>query len=121
MALDIFNAKMQEFLNDLVAAFPDVQDFKMCKSALTLALSFYPKKPQEIFNTYVAVPYKSFIIDKNEEFFLSHDFKHVVNSDADFDIVERIRNVWGVMSDTDKESVWKYFQILLVLNQKIVG
>ncbi len=114
---DLFNAKMQEFVRDLCSAFPDVEDFKLFRNALTLSLSFAPQKPQQMFDKFVVSHYAQYIMDRDEQFFLNHDFGHVV-SDDDFDIVERIRNVWDRMDDGNKDIVWKYLRILLLLNNK---
>jgi hypothetical protein len=118
LATDIFNSKMQEFIRDLSDAFPDMQDFKLCKNALNLAVSFSPEKPQKIFHIYVAVPYETEIIEKDEGFFLAHDFREVL-MDGDFDIVDRIRSVWHRMSEDNKFIVWKYMQVLLLLDKKM--
>ena len=117
MAYDLFNAKLHEFVKDLGAAFPDVEDFKLFRNALTLAINFAPTKPQKMFNKFVVCHYDTQIRARDEQFFLAHDFSHLLTDD-DFDIVERIRSVWGRMDEVNRNVVWKYLQVLLLLDQK---
>lgn len=117
---ELFNAKLFEFVSDLGTAFPDVQDFKICKSALGMAMNLGPDKPHKIFHQFVVMPYEQHIMVQDEAFFLQQDFREVL-ADGDFDIVDRIRGVWKRMTDKDKENVWKYLQVLLVLDRKVRG
>ena len=115
---DLFNAKLQEFVNDLSTAFPDVQDFKIYQNALALAVSFSPGQPRAMFHTHVATPFATHILAKDEAFFFGDEFTSAVRSGGDFDIVQRISGVWKRMSAVDQESVWKYMQVLLLLDRK---
>ena len=45
----IFNIKITEFLNDLIRLFPDDADFKMYKTAISLAKLADEKKPLQYY------------------------------------------------------------------------
>ena len=115
MAKELFNAKIQEFVSDLAAAYPDIGEYKQCKSALSLAVRLSPEQPQRLFRQMVVVPFKQHILDRDEVFFIGHDFKDVV---SDFDVVSRIRASWQHMSAEDKSSVWKYLQLLIMIDER---
>ena len=119
-AVTRFNATLRQLFADLSSAFPGNEDFRLAKSALQLAVSFTPEKPQQVFHKYVALVYADQISARDEGFFLQHDFDHLVTETADFDIVHRIRTVWGDMSDDNRGTVWKYLQALLALDRKCV-
>ncbi len=113
---DLFNAKLQEFVRDLAKSFPEVEDFKMFKTGLALAIGMSATKPQQMFDVFVAQRYSKQIMERDEAFFDDHDFSQVTALTDDFDIVRRLRGVWDKMDAANKEAVWKYLQVLLVLN-----
>ena len=115
----IFNTKITEFLNDLIRLFPDDADFKMYKTAISLAKLADEKKPLQYYKKFVTEEYKEHIRNKNDKFFLDHDYKEILSdselsneiNSGDFSsqIVDRLKGYWSQISDENKEIVWNYF------------
>tara|TARA_Y100000992_G_C21032926_1_gene381223 strand:- start:237 stop:638 length:402 start_codon:yes stop_codon:yes gene_type:complete len=125
----IFNTKITEFLNDLIRLFPDDADFKMYKTAITLAKLADEKKPLQYYKKFVTEEYKEHIRNKNDKFFLNHDYKEILNdseltneiNNGNFSsqIVNRLKDYWSQISDENKEIVWNYFTLFLKISEKV--
>lgn len=125
----IFNTKISEFLNDLIRLFPDDADFKMYKTAISLAKLADEKKPLQYYKKFVTEEYKEHIRNKNDKFFLDHDYKEIL-SDSELSndinsvnfssqIVDRLKGYWSQISDENKEIVWNYFTLFLKISEKV--
>jgi hypothetical protein len=118
---ELFNEKTDEFFKDLIIAFPNIEQFKILRSGFNLIKNFDHKKPQKIFNSYIGSLYKDMILTKNEEFFLQKkDFDIYYNTEKEYweSFINYLRNIWTNVNNTDKESIWKYLHILLILSHK---
>tara|TARA_B110000259_G_C13932250_1_gene369390 strand:- start:30 stop:452 length:423 start_codon:yes stop_codon:yes gene_type:complete len=123
----IFNSKLNEFLNDLIKIFPDDTDFKMYKNAVNLIKIADIKKPLELYNIFVTEEYKKNIEEKNESFFLDHDYKEIlnneminnVNSNVNNKLVNKLKGYWSDLTDENKEFIWSYFTLFLKINEKV--
>ena len=94
-----------------------MQDFAR---ALNLAVSFSPEQPQRLFRELVTKPFKEQIMSKDDAFFISYDFQPVAqsNSFVDLDIIAKIRSVWDHMAPQDKDHIWKYLQVLVLIDER---
>ena len=69
--------------------------------------------------------YSKEIIEKNDLFFLNNNYQEHYNNKSTEDInhIEKIigtlKKYWKTMDDESKENIWKYMQVLQVLNNKI--
>ena len=125
----IFNTKITEFLNDLIRLFTDDADFKMYKTAISLAKLADEKKPLQYYKKFVTEEYKEHIRNKNDKFFLDHDYKEILSdselsneiNSGDFSsqIVDRLKGYWSQISDENKEIVWNYFTLFLKISEKV--
>jgi hypothetical protein len=116
---ECFNNKLEEFLSDLDSSFPDIKDLKVVKSGLKLARTMDVKLPQTFFHEHVISKYEEQIINKDEEFFISKDYKYDAQTHGiDLDVVSKIKDIWKTLTDDDKEAIWKYLHVLIVLNRK---
>ena len=122
----IFNTKIIEFLNDLIRIFPNDTEFKMYKNAINLVKLASEKKPLELYKSFVTDEYKEHINNKNEDFFLQHDYNEILNSkelsdkiDTDFNnkIVNKLKNYWKDLSATNRDIVWNYFTLFLKISE----
>lgn len=119
--IKLFNNKAEEFCKDLVLTFPEVKEFKQLKSGLLLLKNVDEKKPCEFFNNYVGVNFKQQIISKDESFFLTEVQNHVQNGveNAQWQtVIALLRTLWATLDDDNKETIWKYFQVLVAINDK---
>lgn len=115
----MFNRKIDEFVNDLIVAFPEINDFKVFKSMLELTIYMDPTAPQRMFNDTVAKKYTEKILDYNESFFLeeaSYDENY-----TDINLVNKLKGVWKSLDTHNKSIIWKYLHVLLQLNRRCVN
>mgnify|MGYP003704893461 CR=1 FL=1 len=119
---DLFNTKVEEFGKELITSFPNIKQFATFKSGFTFLKNLDVKKPQEIFNTYIYSEYKTQILNRNEEFFLKNNIK-ISSSRVEywFDFIDHIRGIWKDLDDENKDVIWKYFHLLITLNEKCVN
>ena len=126
---NIFNTKIIEFLNDLIVLFPNDSDFKMYKTAINLVKLADNKKPLQYYKKFVTDEYKEHINNRNDKFFLEHDYSEIINdnelnsevgaSDISSKIVNRLKGYWSSLSDDNKVIVWDYFTLFLKISEKI--
>lgn len=129
--LGSFNAQLEKTLDYLVTQFPNFGDAKIFREKFGIIKVANPKKILEIFVRFV-YPYKQKILDKNEDFFLSDKLRDEVITNKDVQQVGNInyelllsrainlKNIWYKMSDTQRNTMWKSFEILITLCEKCV-
>ena len=117
---DRFNEKTDEFLKDLTTSFPDVEQFRYFRSGFNMLKNLDPKSPQRIFNTYVSTQYRDYILNKDESFFLNHEIEVSYTDRKEYwnEFIGYIKNIWKSLDDDNKDVIWKYFHVLVVLNDK---
>jgi hypothetical protein len=114
-----FNTKFGEFLRDLSNTFPEDNDFKVFRNGFNLLKLASENQPIQTFK-FFAEPYKSKILEKDENFFLQNKFeKEMLTVEAQENVteelIEKLKGYWATMSDENKEIVWNYLQLLLKL------
>lgn len=122
----LFNKHADEFCKDLVTTFPEVSEFKQLKSALLLVKNLDERKPREVFTKFLTDDIRNSILSKDETFFMTevHNHKHIINhveevDDSQWDrIVDMLRNLWGSLDESNKDTIWKYFHVLIALCDK---
>jgi uncharacterized protein (UPF0332 family) len=122
----LFNKHADEFCRDLVSTFPEVSEFKQLKSALLLIKNLDERKPRDVFVKFLTSEIRDSVLNKDETFFLTevHNHKHIINHVEDADasqwdnIVNMLRNLWETLDDTNKDSIWKYFHVLVAISDK---
>lgn len=122
--VNVFNEKFSEFIKDLIETFPDDKDFKLCKQSFTLLQMVDEKKPVEMFQIY-AMKYKEKIMNKEESFFLKHDFKEELSSSDDqnfsVELLLKLRECWKNLEQKNKDVIWSYLELLYKVENKISG
>jgi hypothetical protein len=122
----LFNRHADDFCRDLVNTFPEVSEFKQLKSALLLVKNLDERKPRDVFVKFLTSDIRTSIINKDETFFLTevHNHKHIINHVEEADasqwdnIVDMLRNLWGTLGEDNKDVIWKYFHVLIVISDK---
>jgi hypothetical protein len=112
-----FNKMIDNFLSELHTILPNEKDIVIFQSQLSVATMLNEKK---ILNSFVefVYPYKNHILEKNEDFFMSD----TIDVDKDYlsDSIH-LKELWKTkLSDENKEVVWKYFQVMVLLSEKCV-
>lgn len=121
--LTAFNTQLTNFLNELVELCPEESDFKVFRNAIMLLKKTNPRKVVSLFDKYSA-NYKKYILEKDETFILNDNYTTIVNdidssSENIWNTITKIRKYWNNLSDNNKENIWKYFQVLINLNDLI--
>ena len=121
--LTAFTTQLQNLINNLCELFPSDTVLEFTKTSINFMKKNNPRKVQQIFNNYVS-KYETQIINKEERFFITKDFiKEDLESDCqDVDyarnIMLNLKKYWKLIDTESKENIWKYLQVLVVLNKK---
>jgi hypothetical protein len=122
--VNVFNEKFSEFIKDLIETFPDDKDFKLCKQSFTLLQMVDEKKPAEMFQIY-AMKYKERIMNKEENFFLKHDFKEELEKSDDpnfsVELLLKLKQCWKTLEQKNKDVIWSYLELLYKIENRISG
>lgn len=121
--LTAFNNLIFKFTDDLIETFPEENDFKVYKRALSILKSANAKKMCVIFKSYSHM-YKEKILKKDESFFLENEYSEIKKANEDENTVEQVINklkkYWGELSAENKEKIWKYLETLIKLADLIM-
>lgn len=124
----LFNQKADEFFKDMINGFPPeydqvVSEFKTLKSGFNLLKNVDDKKPQRVFRDYIVVTYREKIMNKDESFFLDKQDFDITSKRKEYwmDFIDKIKSAWSSMDDANKDIIWKYFKLLVVLSDKCDG
>jgi hypothetical protein len=110
-----FNKMVNNFLDELQTILPNEKDIMIFKSQLDIASMVNPHKLLQSFISYV-YPYKKYIMEKKEEFFLGDNIS--LEKDYMSDAIH-LTDLWkNKLSEENKEVVWKYFQVMIILSEK---
>lgn len=121
--LTAFNNIIFEFVDDLIATFPEENDFKVYKRTLSLLKSANAKKMCLIFKNY-SYEYRDKIINKDETFFLKNSYDNIKEGYGNDDqtvegIIEKLKNYWNELSNENKETIWQYLNTMIKLSDFI--
>jgi hypothetical protein len=117
----VFNEKFEEFVKDLIVSFPNDKDFKLLKNSFSLLKMVDPMKPNQMFKRYV-YKYKDQIVERDETFFMNHDFKYEMDSsESNFslDILIKLKFYWNGLAIENKTIIWSYLSLLYKIDEKI--
>lgn len=110
-----FNKMVNNFLDELQTILPDEKDIVIFKSQLDVTAMINPHKILQSFILYV-YPYKKYIMEKKEEFFLGNNIS--LKKDYMTEAIH-LTDLWKTkLSNENKEVVWKYFQVMIILSEK---
>jgi len=122
--LSAFTNQLQNLINNLSKMYPNDPDIIFSKTTVGFIKRTNPRKLSEIFNKYVK-QYESQIMSKDEEFLMNNNFTEgdnieIINQKIDYaeSIIANLRKYWSSMDDDSKENIWKYLQVLIILNNK---
>jgi len=120
--LTAFNNLIFKFIDDLIETFPEENDFKVYKRALSILKSANAKKMCAIFKSYSFI-YREKILNKDETFFLDNDYSEIKQANEDENTVEQVINklkkYWTELSQDNKDKIWKYLETLIKLSNLI--
>ena len=119
--LTAFTNQLVNLITDLSDIYPDDKEITLIKTSVSLLKMANPRKLLESFVIYIH-PYREKINTRDISFFLEHSFNDIgteYTQDKSFEKVrDKFRQYWSELSEHNKDTIWKYFQVLLVLSDK---
>ena len=118
--LTAFNNQILNLINDLNKLYPHETDIKLFNEKYKIIRYANPRIIIENFIAYV-YPYKDFIMNNNEKFFLEKNTsldREFTENDVSLTKVINFKKLWLKTSDENKDSIWKYFKVLIILAEK---
>lgn len=117
--LTAFNTQLSTFIDELIILTND-NDFKVFKNAFLLLKRTNPRQVSVFFTKYVQ-DFKQKILDKDETFFLDNNYetvtKDIESSEENILMtINKLKNYWKDLSESNKENIWKYLSNLIKLN-----
>jgi hypothetical protein len=105
-----FNQVIKDFFRTLQTEFPHVADAKKPILYYKILKTFNKRQPQKRFQQIVG-PYSLQVLQRDELFFIT-----TFSGEGVEDVMETAREVWGTMTNAQKEMVWSYLTKLLQLS-----
>ena len=112
--VNAFFDQLLAFLGELKEMYPDDPDFALGLTSAQMMRTMNPTILSKMFFDN-ARAYESEILTKNEKFFLDHSFSNV--QDADFNLLDKLKQYVRGMSDASKKNVWIYVDNLYKLSK----
>ena len=110
-----FNTRLVEFLEDLRGVMGDVPDYNSLVTVVKTLSRMNERQNARLFIQYVSEPYKNEILDRNEAFFVTHDYTEANAGD----IVQLLKGVWNKLAQEDKDMIWEHLNLLVIITQKL--
>jgi hypothetical protein len=112
--LSDWNNLLEQFIENLIKAFPDEPSIKKYQSSFELLRKSNPRKVLETVMPSLT-PYMSHILQKDESFLLDEADNNEFTKQLNF------RKYWNPeLSDNNKEIIWQYLQGLMLMGTQIM-
>jgi len=116
----IFLQQTDNFITELCTIFPENGDILLFREKYNLLKSANSKLIIEYFVQYI-YPHKDKILGQEESFFLEGGGQEELKGNSGLKFRDNIKTLWiGEMSDQNKDIVWKYFKIFVILCEKYI-
>jgi hypothetical protein len=121
-ALSAFNSQLIKFFDDLSETFPEERDIRIAKEALEGARKINPRLILDLFYEHVAKDLRDAIMTENAakivevaRIKIQTQFNEILPALAIFD------KHWNSLSDGNKQSIWRYLKVLILLADKAMA
>lgn len=118
--ISIFNLQIENFFKDLLNIFPENKKLKTSYEKFKLLKSVNVRKTHSMFVKHIH-PFKKHI-QANDCSFFSDNLKNTNKEVSELDLKDLfdIKDIWeNNMSSKQKKIVWDYFNVLIVLSERI--
>jgi hypothetical protein len=121
----VFSVQTINLMKTLSKRFPNDKDIQLGLSALEKLKMINKKKIIEIFVLY-CYKFREDVMTKNHNFFLNRDFISEdleENGDKEYgmQLMVNLKKHWSELDENEKESIWKYLQVLMSLSDKHIA
>jgi hypothetical protein len=116
----VFLQQLDNFINELCTIFPNNKDILVFREKYILLKSANSKLVIEYFIRYI-YPFKEIIMKEDETFFLDGGGQEELKDNSGLKFRDNIKTLWvSEMSDENKDIIWKYFKIFIILCEKYI-
>ena len=116
-----FNKGLLDFIRDLAKSFPQVDGFRTAYASTNLMAMLNPTMIQGIFHKHCQ-PFVDRIIGHDDAFFLEKDYAtEMAGTGESIEIVSIIKNIWGTLDQSYKDTIWRHMEVLVALSFTITG
>lgn len=120
--LEQFNNTMIELVDDLIRTFPSDGDFRMYKIAIQGALIADKTLVHGVFREKVCRTYSEKILARDEGFFLSNSYDDMKSEFSQAEqLINKLKSCWSSLTPDQRDVVWKYMRLLILLDRKIAA
>jgi hypothetical protein len=117
LIVSAFNKTFDNFLNDLIAVFPEDLDFRIYKNAVTVLKNVNERKSFMLFMQH-SPRYRPYILVKDDTFFLDQSYDELAEGNNISKLVTKLKGLWSQLSQDNRNTVWKYMETFIVLQDK---
>lgn len=121
-AKSFFLEQSENLITYLLSELPDNVNIKMFNEKYYFAKKMNSSKIINAFIKFV-LPYKDKIFNRDDNFFLNGGGQEKLKQDKYKNMYQYsldLKDNWNDMNDEQKEIIWKYFKILIILAEKHV-
>ena len=119
--VDAFFNTYEDFMQQMIAVYPDDRDFPLYMSGLTM---FRRVNPAIIVGkTWKWVSkFENQIKARDESFFLEYDYSNDTEGEEPLEqTLEKLRGMWKGLSEHNRKIVWDYVNIIMELSRRCSG
>jgi two-component SAPR family response regulator len=126
--VELFVIQLKSFAEVLRDRFPEETFFRRGVTMITAMKTLSPEKSIKLFinNSY---KHREHIMAKDERSLLSHDYTNSlmeiaheatedISTSESIELIGKLKQYWHELDDEEKENMWKYLQVLVVLTDK---
>ncbi len=119
--VDAFFNTYEDFMQQMIAVYPDDRDFPLYMSGLAM---FRRVNPAIIVGkTWKWVSkFENQIKTRDESFFLEYDYSNDTEGEEPLEqTLEKLRGMWKNLSEHNRKIVWDYVNIIMELSRRCSG
>jgi hypothetical protein len=117
--LSAFNSQLIKFFEDLSETFPEEKEIRAALEGLQFARKSNPRLILDMFYEHIAKDLRTAILEENVDKIIefgrlkiSQQFNEIMPALSIFD------KHWSTLSDANRNIIWKYLKVLIVLCDK---
>ena len=116
----MFLKQIDNFIDELCKIFPESKDILILSEKYKMLKSINSKLIIDYIILYI-YPHKNKINEKDESFFLDGGGQDEIKDTSGLKFRDNIKTLWiNEMSDENKEIIWKYFNLFILLCEKYI-
>lgn len=120
--LGIFNTQLLRFFEELSDTFPEEREIRMATEAISSAKKINPRLVLDLFYNHLYVDFHPYIANKDVEGMIIQGRKKVMEQFNEImPAITIFDKHWPTLSDSNRESIWKYLKVLCILCERASG